>query len=59
MEHDLTCDTYIVLCPPVSSRAVKSDKLVTSLVEHKTADWCKILVRKQKISLENYVKPLH
>ena len=52
MKPDLICDTYIVLCSPVSSRAVKSDKLVTSLVKDKTAD-CKTLVRKQKILLEN------
>ena len=53
MDPDLSCDTYIVLCPPVSSRAVKSDKLVTSLVKHKTADWFEALVRKQKIFLDN------
>ena len=52
MKPELICDTYIVLCPSVSSRAVKSDKLVTSLVKDKTAD-CKTLVRKQKIFLEN------
>ena len=44
-------DTYIVLGPPVSTGAVKSYKLVTSLVQDKTADY-EALVRNQIMFLE-------
>ena len=53
VKPDVISDTYIVLCPPVSSRAVKSNKLVTSLVEDKTANWG-TLVRNQKVSLDSW-----